>query len=355
MIYLRQSTASQEVPLGYFVDSTDGNTEETALSIANTDIKVWKTGATTLASKNSGGATHIANGIYYAVMDATDTDTIGPLKVFVHVAGALTVVLECCVLDEAVYDVMFGTTAPATATNITAGTITTVTNLTNAPTVGDLTATMKASVNTEADTALSDYGALKPTTAGRTLDVSAGGEAGVDWANVGGKTTTNDLTGTKIAGLDGTIDTFDDFVDATGKVTLAGTQAFNNTGTWTGNVTGNLSGSVGSVTGAVGSVTGNVGGNVTGSIGSLAAQAKTDVNDQVVDGLATDTYAEPTGVPGATVSLAEKIGRIYQALRNKLGTNATKKQFYDDGGSVLWEKDLADDGTDYTESEGNAP
>ena len=39
--------------------------------------------------------------------------------------------------------------APASTTNITAGTITTVTNLTNAPTAGDLTATMKASVNAE--------------------------------------------------------------------------------------------------------------------------------------------------------------------------------------------------------------
>lgn len=39
--------------------------------------------------------------------------------------------------------------SPASTTNITAGTITTVTNLTNAPTSGDLTATMKASVNTE--------------------------------------------------------------------------------------------------------------------------------------------------------------------------------------------------------------
>jgi len=37
----------------------------------------------------------------------------------------------------------------ATPTNITAGTITTTTNLTNAPTNGDLTATMKTSVNTE--------------------------------------------------------------------------------------------------------------------------------------------------------------------------------------------------------------
>lgn len=41
----------------------------------------------------------------------------------------------------------------ASATNITAGTITTVTNLTNAPTAGDLTATMKTSVTTAATAA----------------------------------------------------------------------------------------------------------------------------------------------------------------------------------------------------------
>lgn len=39
---------------------------------------------------------------------------------------------------------------------------------------------------------------LYPTTAGRTLDVSAGGEAGVDWANVGSPTTTLNLSGTTI-------------------------------------------------------------------------------------------------------------------------------------------------------------
>src|SRR3990167_7756227 len=44
--------------------------------------------------------------------------------------------------------------APASTTNITAGTITTVTNLTNAPTSGDLTATMKASVNAEVNDVL---------------------------------------------------------------------------------------------------------------------------------------------------------------------------------------------------------
>ena len=39
---------------------------------------------------------------------------------------------------------------------------------------------------------------LQPTVAGRTLDVSAGGEAGVDWANVGSQTTTVGLSGTTI-------------------------------------------------------------------------------------------------------------------------------------------------------------
>jgi hypothetical protein len=108
MVYLRQSTASQEIPLGYFVDSTDGNTEKTTLTIANTDIKLWKNGATTLANKNSGGATHISNGIYYAALDATDTDTLGPLVIFVHVSGSLTVRLECCVLAANVYDSLIG-------------------------------------------------------------------------------------------------------------------------------------------------------------------------------------------------------------------------------------------------------
>ena len=50
---------------------------------------------------------------------------------------------------------------------------------------------------------------LIPTTAGRTLDVSLTGEAGVDWANVGSPTNANALTGTTIGGIAGTTQTFD--------------------------------------------------------------------------------------------------------------------------------------------------
>ncbi len=40
--------------------------------------------------------------------------------------------------------------------------------------------------------------ALNPTTAGRKLDVSTGGEAGLDWANIGSPTTTVGLSGTTV-------------------------------------------------------------------------------------------------------------------------------------------------------------
>jgi uncharacterized LabA/DUF88 family protein len=39
---------------------------------------------------------------------------------------------------------------------------------------------------------------LQPTTWGRTLDVSSGGEAGVDWNNIGSPTTTQNLSGTTV-------------------------------------------------------------------------------------------------------------------------------------------------------------
>lgn len=106
MIWLRQSTAAQIIALGPFLDSTDGNTEETSLTINAADIKIWKWGATSLVAKNSGGATHMANGVYYATLDATDTDTLGPLAIFVHVAGALFFRTAAIVLPANVYDAL---------------------------------------------------------------------------------------------------------------------------------------------------------------------------------------------------------------------------------------------------------
>lgn len=109
-IQLRQSTASQAIKLGPFVDSTDGNTQETALTIANTDVRLSKNGGT-LAAKNSGGCTHDANGWYTCTFDATDSNTVGRLTAFVHVSGALPVFREFQVLEEATYDITYAASA----------------------------------------------------------------------------------------------------------------------------------------------------------------------------------------------------------------------------------------------------
>jgi hypothetical protein len=106
-----------------------------------------------------------------------------------------------------------------------------------------------------------------------------------------------------------------------------------------------------------------VGGRMDASLGAiqvgvdLSATMKASVNAEVVDGLATDTYVEPTGVPADTVSMQEKLGRLYQALIKGLvvDANTNKLQFKNAAGTVIWEKDLTDAGNIYTESAGNAP
>jgi hypothetical protein len=103
---LKQSTASQDIVIGAFVDDTDFKTAETGLTIANTDIKLMKDGAASV-DKNSGGGTHRINGFYSITLDATDTGTVGQLMISVKVAGALPVWLECQVIEETVYDLVY--------------------------------------------------------------------------------------------------------------------------------------------------------------------------------------------------------------------------------------------------------
>lgn len=95
--------------------------------------------------------------------------------------------------------------------------------------------------------------------------------------------------------------------------------------------------------------------DVQTDIAALNNLSAAEVNAEVVDVLSVDAFAEPTGVPPATDTLAGKIGRLHMALRNRIDVTASKKQFYDDAGNVEWEKDLSDDGTTYSETEGNAP
>lgn len=87
-ILLKQSTATTIV-LGPFLDDTDGVTPETGLTIAQSDVLLWKQGGTGFSAKNeSTAATHRSNGMYTVPLDTTDTGTLGQLVVSVSDGGA---------------------------------------------------------------------------------------------------------------------------------------------------------------------------------------------------------------------------------------------------------------------------
>lgn len=107
---LRQSTAV-DVLIGPFVDSTDGVTAETALTISQADVRLSKNGQTMAQKNDNTACVHDAIGYYNCELDATDTNTVGTLVLAVAEAGALPVRHEFQVVEEAVYDRLFASSA----------------------------------------------------------------------------------------------------------------------------------------------------------------------------------------------------------------------------------------------------
>lgn len=104
--FLRANTETTR-KLGPFIDSTDGNTEETGLAIAQADIRLSKNGgdfAQINHNQGGGNLTHDELGYYNFTMNATDLNTEGHLKVAVHESGALLVEIDFIVLSEAAWD-----------------------------------------------------------------------------------------------------------------------------------------------------------------------------------------------------------------------------------------------------------
>jgi hypothetical protein len=103
MKYLRANTAATAV-IGPFVDSTDGVTPETALTINQAAVRVTKNGGAFAAKSDATAATHMENGYYSVPLNATDTNTAGRLRVAVAAAGALPVWEDYSVLPAQVFD-----------------------------------------------------------------------------------------------------------------------------------------------------------------------------------------------------------------------------------------------------------
>ena len=103
MKLLRQGT-SQLIRFGPFLDNVDGDTEETALAITQADMLISKDGAAYAQVNSGSSATHDTKGNYSILLNAIDTDTVGILKFYVHVPGALAVWEDFMVVTAASYD-----------------------------------------------------------------------------------------------------------------------------------------------------------------------------------------------------------------------------------------------------------
>jgi len=157
-----------------------------------------------------------------------------------------------------------------------------------------------------------DQACLYPTTAGRTLDVSTGGEAGLDWANVGSPTTTVGLSGTTISTSQGIA-----------------------------SVSGNVTGSVGSV--ATGGITTasfaagaiNAAAVATGAID--ADSLATDAVEEIADGILKRNL-DSSGNEASTTSSGRTVRNALRILRNKVdASSGSQVDVYNEADtSVIW-------------------
>lgn len=107
MRFLKQST-SVDVPIGPFVDSTDGVTAETSLTITQPDIRLKKNGGAWAQKNAAQTLSHEENGYYEVTLDATDTNTLGLLRLAVNESGAMPIWEDFMVLSANVYDSLIG-------------------------------------------------------------------------------------------------------------------------------------------------------------------------------------------------------------------------------------------------------
>jgi len=193
----------------------------------------------------------------------------------------------------------------ASSTNITAGTITTVTNLTNAPTAGDLTATMKASVTTAVPTVVQIQSGLATPT-----NITAA--SGIAVSSIGA----NVVTAAALAS-----DAVNEIADQVWDELLSGHTTVGSTGAGL-----SAAGAAGDpwstlIPGSYGAGTAGkiVGDNVNATISSRASQTSLDTLDDYVD---TEVAAIKTKTDQLTFTVANQIDA--NALSGGAGLSAAQ-------------------------------
>lgn len=425
--------------MGPFVDATDGVTPETGITLGAADqAEVLKAnGAATAAMAGTFAAVTGADGWYDYTASTTDTNTVGEVVFVVQDSSVcLPVFTRAYVLEETIYDALFGASSAAFDANgrvdvaAVAGTsqtandngadintlltrvVGTIAAGTHNAQSGDAYARLGAPAGASVSADIADVPTVSEFNA-RTLVAADYFDPATDTvANVTTVATTTNLTNQAGVIASGTAqsvtattivlasaETFadDEIIGATVVITggttgvgqsrvftdYTGATDTGTVDTWTTTPTGTITYEIHATAPASSTALPDV--NVTqvsGVAEDIATATALATVDTVVDGIQTDldngtdglgalrtlidalqtevekltttAHSEPTGVPAANEAPIDKLGYLFMALRNQVDITATKKTFYDDSGTAEWEKDLSDDGTTYSESEGNA-
>lgn len=302
------------ITLPIFWTSHDAATgaNETMSGLATSDILIYKAGSTTQRSSTNGftlldtdgidfDSLTGVNGVSIDLSDNTDAGFYAAGSFYNVIIGAITIDAQTVYVHAATFRIV--------AAEATAGT-----PETDVKTWNNLTTVALP---------------LVPTVAGRTLDCSAGGEAGVDWANVGSPTTSLALTGTSII----TTQKVDVDTIKTNPVVNGGTITFPTTATLasTTNITAGTIATVTNVT-TVNGLAANV---ITAAAiadnaiddAAIAADAKVSTS-AIADAVLDDALLDSVPADGSLPTLRQAVYMLTQFLteRSVSGTTLTVKK-----------------------------
>lgn len=370
---LKQST-TVTISIGPFLDSTDGNTEETGMNVEDTDIFLSKNGGAKANPNDTNNCTEDANGIYRKQLDDTDTGTMGILTVYCHKAGCLYVKQVYNVLRADEYDGKYSTDyKQVDVIQIGSGTQS-ATDLKDFADTGYVPGTHKVqgvvltdTCTTNTDMRGTDSAALASVVGALNNVAAEGDPTDADTLMQYVKQLINILIGTAgiaafpaeaapanavsiaevlravhadVTGLNGAA------MRGTDNAALAATAL--STAIWTAARAGYLDEL------AAANLPSDIDG-ITDAIGALNDISTADVNAQVCDVLKTDTIAEMAqGVPPKNPTFEQAAMYLYMLLRNgfDIDTVAGFKEMQNDAGVVIWKKAISDAAGIFSEAKG---
>lgn len=311
--WLKQSTATT-VKIGPFVDSGDGVTAETSLTISQADIRISKNGGAFAQTNNATGATHDENGYYGVPLDTTDTNTLGRLKVCVSESGALPVWADYMVLPANVWDSLFGSDKLQVDVAEWLGTAAATPTVAGVPEV-DVTHWKGSAAPDNTGDAFARLGA--PAGASVSADIAAI-EAQTDDIGVAG----------------------------------AGLTAIPWNAAWDAEVQSEVADALGVYDPPTHAELTTATANLDAAVSSRSTLTQAQVNTEVVDVIRVDTISElAQAAPAATPTVATALMLLYMALRNESERTSSELKIKNDAGTVICKGSLADDGTTFTKGE----